>query len=201
MTSSSCPRPPVPWAGGPFRSLSCRPGGGWGPSGEGAGGSLHLHFPQRPALCIAQPPPVPTPCPQGPGRRRHYLSPRSCQLRDRSHGQPLRGDRRSCVRLELAVGSGGAPFTSDSSCCSQPEDRGAGGVCSPGPLAQGCSQTLSTVTLWGGACTTRENGGQRSKLTYSGSQAVGGGVRLHLSLPGDDGRPNHLLKHHPRASG
>lgn len=114
---------------------------------------------------------------------------------------PLRGDRRSCVRLELAVGSGGAPFTSDSSCCSQPEDRGAGGVCSPGPLAQGCSQTLSTVTLWGGACTTRENGGQRSKLTYSGSQAVGGGVRLHLSLPGDDGRPNHLLKHHLRASG
>lgn len=62
------------------------------------------------------------------------------------------------------------------------------------------SDTLHSDPV-GGACTTRENGGQRSKLTYSGSQAVGGGVRLHLSLPGDDGRPNHLLKHHPRASG
>lgn len=154
MTSSSCPCPPVPWAGGLLCSLSCRPGGGWGPSGEGAGGSLHLRFPQSPAFCITQAPPVPTPCPQEPGRHRHYLTRPELPAAG-PWPQPAAERGQKILRLlGAACGIRGCSLhVSDSSCCSQPEDRGAGGVCSPGPLARGRSQTLSTVTPWGGDCT------------------------------------------------
>lgn len=137
-TSSFCPHPSVPWAGGPLHSLSCHPGGGWGPSGEGLG--AHCTFVSPRGLLSASPSPLL--CPHRAPRSRadtDTISPtQSCQLRDRGHGQPLRGNGRSCVCWELAVGSGGCSLhISDSSCCSPPEDRGAGGVCSPGPLPEG----------------------------------------------------------------
>ena len=122
----------------------------------GKGLGPHCTFVSPKGLLSASPSPLL--CPHRAPRSRadtDTISPtQSCQLQDRGHGQPLRGNGRSCVCWELAVGSGGYSLhVSDSSCCLPPEDRGAGGVCSPGPLARGHSQTLSTVTLCSGACT------------------------------------------------
>lgn len=125
MTSSSALVPLSPQAGGLLCSLSCRPGGGWGPWERGWGLTAPL-FPQSPAFCNHPGPPVPTPClHRSRADDRHYLT-RSELPAAGPWPQPAAERGQKILRLlGAACGIRGVFLhVSDSSCCSQPEDRG-----------------------------------------------------------------------------